>query len=201
MSIGHSRGGKTALWHGVTDERVSATFPLMSGSGGNGAMRVLNEDPECDNGPTKPCGPAQDIADINYHFPYWFTPAFVNVSHNEARAPWDQHFQRMLLAPRAQLGVEGINNQHENPLGSQITWAAARTIYRWLGVDGKIGTFFHPGQHPMNDLPGEHDWTVVADFADTIQFGRMPRNASLFNTTAYSVPTLPWSWSAPSTPP
>ena len=31
MTMGHSRGGKTALWHGALDERVSITFPLMSG--------------------------------------------------------------------------------------------------------------------------------------------------------------------------
>ena len=40
MSMGHSRGGKTALWHAAQDTRVSAVFPLMSGMGGNGPLRV-----------------------------------------------------------------------------------------------------------------------------------------------------------------
>ena len=38
---------------------------------------------------------------------------------------------RMLVAPRAQLSLEGVNNTHENPVGSQATYTAARSIYDW----------------------------------------------------------------------
>ena len=106
----------------------------------------------------------------------------------------------MMVAPRAQLGVEGLLNGHENPEGSQATYTAAKIMYSWLGVPDKLGTFFHPGAHPMNDLPDEHDWKVVADFADMVQFGKMPSNRTLFNTTAYPV-QQPYSWQAPTTPP
>ena len=124
MTMGHSRGGKTALWHGALDERVSITFPLMSGTGGCGAMRV----------PTKyqVDGLSQSVSNIVHGFPHWFGSRFGDFGNgNEPHAPWDQHWQRMLVAPRAQMSMEGVNNTHENPVGSQATYTAARTIYDW----------------------------------------------------------------------
>ena len=118
---------------------------------------------------------SETVADITNAFPYWFHPRFAEFgAGEEERAPWDQHWQRMLVAPRAQLGVEGLSNEHENPMGSQASFTAARTVYDWLGVPGKIGIAFHPGAHPMNDRPTETDWTTVADFADLVQLGRSP---------------------------
>jgi hypothetical protein len=52
----------------------------------------------------------------------------------------------------------------------------------------------------MNDRPSEHDWKVVADFADMIQHGKDAANASEFNTTAYKI-QRPYTWNAPATPP
>ena len=64
MTMGHSRGGKTALWHGAQDERVAIAYPLMSGCSGNGAIRVTT--------PHTPAGDgdAQSVLDINRGFPY-----------------------------------------------------------------------------------------------------------------------------------
>ena len=208
MSIGHSRGGKTALWHAVKDERVSAVFPLMSGQSGCGPVaRVGTPWPSHGLYPgicaVRPpwAGPCQEtVADINTNFPYWFTERYKSFNSAADAIPWDQHFQRMMVAPRAQLGLEGVTNDHENPVGSQATYLAAQTAYDWLGVPQQLGSFFHPGAHPMNDLPSEHDWKVVADFADLVQAGKQPSNASLFNTTAFPV-KQPYSWKAPSTPP
>jgi hypothetical protein len=141
MSMGHSRGGKTALWHGAQDERVAIAYPLMSGCSGNGAIRVST--------PHTPAGDgdSQSVRDINTGFPYCtqcnfqrltacccflpvlatvmeltadlpgrcvagFSSTYHNFSNGEnaasdatSRAPWDQHFQRSLIAPRAHLGV------------------------------------------------------------------------------------------------
>ena len=206
-SMGHSRGGKTALWHGATDERVAITFPLMSGTGGCGALRVSTPITKGED------GESQSVRNINREFPYWFTQRYHNFSREESadgdaqsNAPWDQHFQRMLVAPRAQFGFEGIGNEHENPVGSQATFHAAKVIYDWLNVSSKIGVFFHLCGHPMNDNTSrcdgshEHDWKVVADFADFIHFHKQPANTSLFNTTAYAT-HAPYSWAAPTTPP
>jgi hypothetical protein len=204
MSMGHSRGGKTALWHGAQDERIAITYPLMSGCSGCGAIRVPTpKTPGQD-------GNSQSLLDLNRWFPYWFAPTYHNFSNSEeaasdagSSAPWDQHFQRMLVAPRAQLGVEGIRNEHENPVGSQATYVAARELYEWLGAGEMIGTFFHPCAHPMNDNSTqcdgsrEHDWRTCADFADFVFDGVRPANSSLFNSTPYPI-QRPYSWKAPS---
>jgi hypothetical protein len=75
-----------------------------------------------------------------------------------------------------------------------------RGYYCHTKVPERIGIYFHPGAHPMNDLPSEHDWIAVSDFADLVQRGIAPANASLFNTLAYPV-TRPYSWGSPGTPP
>ena len=112
MSMGHSRGGKTALWHGAQDERVAIAYPLMSGCSGNAAIRVAT--PYAKNTPDD--GASQSVENINQEFPYWFSATYHNFSNGgdedpknvNSKAPWDQHFQRMLIAPRAQFGFEGI---------------------------------------------------------------------------------------------
>jgi hypothetical protein len=109
MSMGHSRGGKTALWHGAQDERVAIAYPLMSGCSGNAAIRVPT--PETVGGD----GDSQSVENINSGFPYWFSKTYHNFSRTtdaysdtNSQAPFDQHFQRMLVAPRAHFGFEGI---------------------------------------------------------------------------------------------
>jgi dienelactone hydrolase len=211
MSMGHSRGGKTALWHGAQDERVAITFPLMSGCSGNAAIRVTTPDGPNGSVPVGGDGRAQSVRDINRGFPYWFSKTYHNFSNAEfassdasSRAPWDQHFQRALVAPRAQFGFEGIGNTHENPVGSQATFVAAREVYDWLQVPQKIGTFFHKCAHPMNDNTTrcdgsqEHDWRTCADFAQFIFEGKHPSNMSLFSTLPYPI-QRPYAWKAPST--
>ena len=75
---------------------------------------------------------SQSVSNIVHGFPHWFGSRFGDFGDgNEPHAPWDQHWQRMLVAPRAQLSLEGVNNTHENPVGSQATYTAARSIYDW----------------------------------------------------------------------
>ena len=45
----------------------------------------------------------------------------------------------MLVAPRAHMGLEGLTNEHENPIGSQATYLAAKTIYEWFKVCALLG--------------------------------------------------------------
>ena len=64
---------------------------------------------------------------------------YAQFASHEGRAPWDQHWQRMLVAPRAHMGLEGLTNEHENPIGSQATYLAAKTIYEWFKVCALLG--------------------------------------------------------------
>jgi hypothetical protein len=201
MAIGHSRAGKTALWMAALDQRVRAVFPLMSGEGGCGAMRVRSP---CNDGTPEstPCDhPTQDVAQIYAQFPYWFgsrgmaassRSGYGNFSMRERHAPWDEHWQMALVAPRAQIGFNGLANQHENPVGSQAAYTAAREVYAWLGVPERLGIHFHAGAHPMEAA----DWPVVADFADFVLAGKAPANATEFTAEAYALPKQ-FIWSAP----
>jgi dienelactone hydrolase len=60
---GHSRGGKTVLLAGATDERIALTNPNDSGCGGAGCYRIQGQGSET-------------LSDILHRFAYWFNPPF-----------------------------------------------------------------------------------------------------------------------------
>ena len=123
---GHSRGGKTVLLAGATDERIAVTAPNNSGCGGAGCYRFL--------GPT-----CETLAMIAKNFPFWFQPEFNRFVGHEDRLPIDQHTLKALVAPRALLSTEGLEDLHANPRGTQQTFLAAREVYDFLGARDRIG--------------------------------------------------------------
>ena len=138
-----------------------------------------------------------------------FVPDFAKFARKETHVPFDGHFTRALLAPRACLAMEGHTDFHGNPEGSQATFEATRVIYNWMGVPERLGIHYHDGLYPYPGHPGgsDHpmnlnDFTVVADFADFILRGRAPQNGTSefqmmpFNLTVGSYRT----WDAPVAP-
>src|SRR5688572_5227040 len=84
IATGHSRGGKTALLAGATDERIALTAPNNSGCGGAGCYRVQPADSE-------------DIAAILKNFPFWFAPRFAQFIGHVDRLRFDQHSLKVLV--------------------------------------------------------------------------------------------------------
>jgi len=188
MSLGHSRGGKTALWQAVKDERISISFPMMSGEGGCGSLRFHHEDIT-----------HESVFDLTGLFPTWFAPQFAELGSPkpwghpaEESAPWDQHLQRALIAPRAALDFNGKTNYHENPEGSQSTFEAARKVYEWMGVPERQGIHYHESAHPSVDA----DFVAVGDFAEWVFFGVQSGNMTEFSMKPYDLPQR-WDWEAP----
>ena len=107
---GHSRGGKMALLTAALDERISLVVPHQSGSGGAGCYRVL--------------GPGAETLAQNDK-PHWYHGRIRWFGEQEERLPIDQHFLKALVAPRALLCTESIDDEFANPLGSLATTAAA----------------------------------------------------------------------------
>lgn len=148
---GHSRGGKTVLLAGATDERIAVTVPNNSGCAGGGSFKVRGE--KCER-----------IADMMKVFPHWLLPGFAQYAGKEENLPFDQHAVKALVAPRALLTTEALSDPWANPFGSYQTHLAAQEVYRLLGVEDKIAIHFREGVH-------DHalaDWQKMLDFARKI---------------------------------
>jgi len=176
--IGHSRGGKTALLAGATDERIALTCANNSGSGGAGCYRW--QGPE-----------AETLADTIRMIPYWFGPRLKQFVGRETELPFDQHFLQALVAPRALLTTEALGDLWSNPTGTWQTHLAAREVYRFLGAEERIGIWYREGGHDH----GAADWQAFLDFTEWQFRGHQPTCA--FDTNPY--PDLPraFSWMAP----
>ena len=153
--VGHSRGGKAALLAGATDERIALTSANNSGAGGAGCFRW--------QGPG-----AETLADIVAAFPHWFGPQLARFAGREHELPFDQHFLKALIAPRALLTTEALGDLWANPMGSWQTHRAARAVYALLGVSQRIAIAFREGGHAHTLA----DWNTLLDFCDAVFYGK-----------------------------
>jgi len=146
---GHSRGGKAALLAGATDARIALTNANNSGAGGAGCFRHQGRG-------------AETLADILRAFPFWFGPRLHEYIGRETALPFDQHFLKALVAPRALLTTEARGDAWANPEGTWRTHLAAREVYHLLGADDQLGIVYRDGGHAH----ARPDWQVLLDFAD-----------------------------------
>jgi len=148
---GHSRGGKTALLAGATDERATIVNPNGSGCGGAGCYRVhsitLREDGYD--------WPHEKLSDILRNFPHWFGKELFAYAENEAELPFDQHYLKALVAPRILLDTEALSDAWANPAGTYLSHLAAKEAYRFLGAEENIMIHYRDGFH--KHLPEDID--------------------------------------------
>ena len=85
--VGHSRGGKTALWAAVTDMRFAGV--CVNGSGCAGAKLNHLDLPK-----------SEHIAQIVRTFQYWFCLDYTLWVNREREMPFDQHELMSCVAPR-----------------------------------------------------------------------------------------------------
>ncbi|MBN1764879.1 MAG: acetylxylan esterase [Sedimentisphaerales bacterium] len=180
---GHSRGGKTALLAGALDERIALVVPNGSGCGGAGCYRIQQEKSET----------LKDITDQD-RFSYWFHPRLREFVAKETKLPFDQHFLKALVAPRALISTEALADVWANPLGTQQTYLAAQPVFDFLGAGDKNAIHFREGIHDQN----EEDWLVLVDFADKIFFYKKVNRR--FDRLAFPDAPRPFSWSTPARP-
>jgi len=146
---GHSRGGKAALLAGATDPRVAVTAPNNSGCGGAGSYYF-------------PDVGGERLEDIVATLTYWFTPRLRDFYRRARELPFDQHCLKALVAPRALLTTEALDDHWASPRGTYLTFTAARAVYRLLDVDARLGIAYRPGGHAHT----LEDWHTLFDFAD-----------------------------------
>ena len=144
--VAHSRGGKASLLAGATDPRITLTSANNSGAGGAGCWRYSGTG-------------AETLADITKAFPHWFTPGLARYAGRESELPFDQHFLKALVAPRALLTTEARGDLWANPEGTWQTHLAACAVYRLLDREHAITVAFREGGHDHHPM----DWEVFLD--------------------------------------
>ncbi|MBK7495007.1 MAG: hypothetical protein IPI28_06260 [Candidatus Omnitrophica bacterium] len=101
-------------------------------------------------------------------FSYWFHPRFREFADKETRIPFDQHFLKALVAPRALLSTDAYGDLWANPAGTQATYLAAQPVFDLLGVPQNNAIHFRQGKHEQN----AEDWTALIDYADQVFSGK-----------------------------
>jgi len=160
--VGHSRGGKTALWAGALDQRFAMIFSSCSGStGASLARRQYGE----------------TVSLINKQFGYWFADNYKQYSHQENKLPVDQHMLISLLAPRPVYTTNAVEDRWADPRGSYLSLLNAAPVYGLYHkttalsamppavntpiINSSIGYHFRSGIHDLN----VYDWENFDRFA------------------------------------
>jgi len=160
--VGHSRGGKTALWAGAQDQRFAMVFNSCSGStGASLARRKYGE----------------TVSLINKQFGHWFNNNYKKFSNNVDSLPVDQHMLIELIAPRPVYTTNATQDRWADPYGSFLSLVNAKPIYDLYRkhvtlppsmpmpnspiLNSAIGYHFREGAHDLN----VYDWTNFIKFA------------------------------------
>jgi pimeloyl-ACP methyl ester carboxylesterase len=163
--VGHSRGGKTALWAGAEDTRFAMVVSNESGCGGAAlARRRFGE----------------TVARINTAFPHWFCANFKKFNNKEDDLPVDMHMLLALTAPRALYVDCASEDLWGDPRGSYLALYKAVPVFNLLGSKSDIPESMPPlnkqvtsGKVAFHIRDGVHnmllkDWNWFMDFAEVV---------------------------------
>jgi (4-O-methyl)-D-glucuronate---lignin esterase len=163
--VGHSRGGKAALWAGAEDERFAMVVSNESGEGG-AALSRRNF--------------GETVARITQSFPHWFTRKYAEFAGREKDLPLDQHMLLALAAPRALYVASADGDLWSDPRGEYLSLVHASPVFALWGEQPMTADAMPPLDHPLlvgrrgyHVRTGVHnltpyDWDCFANFADTL---------------------------------
>ena len=160
--VGHSRGGKTALWATAEDQRFKIAYSNNSGCGGAALSRRAY---------------GETVKRITGNFPHWFCKCFKTYSDRENELPIDQHQLIGLIAPRAVYVASADKDLWADPRGEYTSLVGAAPIYNLFGIKaiknpsmpaldsprhvGATGYHIRRGVHNLT----EQDWGYFLDFS------------------------------------
>lgn len=164
--VGHSRGGKAALWAGAEDERFSLVVSNESGEGGAALTRRQF---------------GETLARITETFPHWFAKSYASFAGRVDALPVDQHMLIALMAPRAVYVASADEDLWSDPRGEFLSLAHASPVFSLWGdrplvagdmpalnqplVAGRRGYHVRRGGHNLT----RYDWQSFMDFSDSVR--------------------------------
>ena len=161
-AIGHSRGGKTALWAGATDQRFALVISNSSGCTGAAYTRGKK---------------GEHIKDINISD--WFCENYQRFNDREDMLPVDQHMLLAAIAPRPLYVKSDVEDEWSDPEAELKSAKLASAVYELYGMKGLVmeeeipvlSKKYHEGTIGYHLAPGDHnltifDWDCYMDFAD-----------------------------------
>jgi acetyl esterase/lipase len=163
--LGHSRGGKAALWAGAEDERFAIVISNESGEGGAALSRR-------DFGET--------LARITESFPHWFAANYRRFAGRPQDLPVDQHMLVALSAPRAVYVASADGDLWSDPRGEFLSQVHASPVVALWGdkpiapgdmppldralIAGRRGYHVRTGIHNLTP----YDWQRFIDFGESL---------------------------------
>jgi pimeloyl-ACP methyl ester carboxylesterase len=161
--VGHSRGGKTALWAAAEDERFTIAYSNQSGCGGAALSRRRY---------------GETIDRITRVFPHWFCEKLNDYRGREDQLPVDQHQLIGLIAPRSVYVTSAAEDLWADPRGEYLSVAASAPVYQLYGqssiststlpplnmprIIGPTGYHIRDGAHDLT----RRDWEWFLKFAE-----------------------------------
>lgn len=161
--VGHSRGGKTALWAGAQDTRFAMAVSNDSGCTGAAIARGKR---------------GERIEQITKTFPYWFCPNYPQYAGREEDLPLDQHMLIAAVAPRLAYVASAAGDDWADPASEFRGAVLAAPAWGFYGRpalaeqampavntplhDAMPGYHIRPGGHDLT----EYDWQRFMDYAD-----------------------------------
>ena len=174
--IGHSRGGKAALWAGCNDKRIALTISNCSGTGGARSLRT----------PVEGCETVDRMSKSKLTRS-WFCDNWFGYANREAEIEHDADDLMKLVAPRLLYVASGSLDAWAGPPGEFAAARKASELWRAYGRKGLSldrfpapGVWDHSGEVGYHLRSGRHgltlwDWERYMDFMDR----RLPGSAPL----------------------
>ncbi len=175
---GHSRGGKTTLIAGATDERIHVINDNASCAAGSACFRYV--------------GDSGEALEQVKRFTDWFSDDLQSYAGREEELPFDQHCLLAALAPRPLLLTYALDDRWSNPEGMVQCAGAAKEVYAYLGHEERLAFHFRSGEHAHK----QEDWSALLDFIKWQCFDGQPQ--SPFNQHPYTHLKPLYDWTAPS---
>jgi len=184
--IGHSRGGKTALWAGAEDERFA--YVISNDSGSTGAAIARNKEGE-------------HIRDINRGFPHWFCDNYKQFNDREDALPIDQTRTAGVDCAAPALRRQRVEDQWSDPRNEFLATVHASPVYELLGRRAWVRRNFRRTIHRCRPVTsathvrsGKHnltlyDWQRYMDSRTTL--GQIKVGQTCWSASGAATPPYP----------